>query len=304
VQAILTVLVAVAPPVLFLVWILRYDRTEPEPLGMVLGMVLTGCLSVIPAGILESLVLLMPVFDSEGIAGKALQSFLVVAPLEEALKLLMVMLFAWKSRHFNERNDGIVYTGAVAIGFALAENIFYVFQFGLGTGFARAVTAIPGHTFSGVLMGYFIGQARFAATLPRRNTLIVKGFITAWLLHGTYNTLALSGTEAALLVVPMTALYFVLGIRFLKKGRAISLARWRGEAPETPARTIRGRWKKILGRVLLGASGIAWLLILLGLAGGAAENTGEAAMAVAGLVMITAIPITAGVLLEMSSPRG
>lgn len=300
-ELLLTVILSVAPPVAFLVWILRYDRIEPEPLLFILRIMFFGALTVIPAALIEGLFLSLPLFQGEGLAAAALQSFLVIAPVEETVKLLAVFLFVWKSRNFNEPNDGIVYAGTVSIGFAMAENLFYVFENGLGIGIARALTAIPGHTFTGVIMGYFLGRARFASRQSLRNRSIASALLLPWVLHGAYDTFVLSGTAAALLVIPMVVLNFVLGIRYLKKGRASSAAQWGASPAEVAVSHRRPKtWKKVTARILLAVSGLFWLLVILGLLAG----TDDAADILAGTVILTVIPVTAGILLEISGRKG
>jgi len=112
-------LLALAPPIGFLIYILRFDRIEPEPTGFVARMLFLGVLSVVPAALIEGVFLDSSLFTGNGLVQAGLKSFLVIAPVEEAMKLLVVILFAWRSRSFNEPNDGIVYAGAVSIGFAM-----------------------------------------------------------------------------------------------------------------------------------------------------------------------------------------
>jgi len=288
-------------------WILRFDRIEPEPLRYILKMLFLGSLSVIPAAIAEGLILGLPLFQTEGIAGAAMQSFLVISPVEEVTKLFIVLLFVWRNRNFNEANDGIVYAGTVSIGFAMAENLLYVSGHGLAVGIARAVTSIPGHTFTGVIMGYFLGLARFAGSGSDRNRNMLMAVLVPWLLHGAYDTFVLSGTAAALLLIPMVILNFVLGIRYLKKGRELSRRKWGKTHPEPEkisARSGQGTWKKVTAGVLLAVSGLFWLLIITGIVLGLDQDPGRTGEILAGSVILTAIPITAGVMLGLSYRKG
>lgn len=301
-------LLALAPPAAFLVYILRHDRAEPEPPGFVVRMLLSGVVAVIPAAIAEGVLLESGLFPDGGLLRAGLQSFLVIAPAEELVKFLAVLLFAWKSRNFNEPNDGIVYSAAVSIGFAMAENLLYVLEHGLGTGIARALTAIPGHAFTGVLMGRCIGAARFSPRQGRRTGLLMAGLALAWFFHGLYDTFVLSGTGWALMVIPMVVLYFVLGIRFLRKGREGSIRRWGPDgtspAPAVPQATPRrAGFRRVSARVLLTLSGVFWLLIVAGVIHDILTGSGDSGYAVLGGVVITVIPITAGVLLEVSARR-
>ena len=218
--------VSMAPALAFLVLILALDRREPEPLALVLEVLGLGAASAVVAAVLELLLEGLPLFGVPGMAGAAAVAFLQVAPVEEACKLAVVLLFAWRKPSFNEENDGIVYTGAAAIGFALLENIIYVARFGLGTGAARAFSAIPLHVFTAVLVGLAVGRARFAASRVARGRLVLGGFALAWVVHGLYDLLALSGSALVLLLLPLLAGLAAFGILALKKGRRLSLARW------------------------------------------------------------------------------
>lgn len=300
-------LLALAPPIGFLIYILRFDRIEPEPMGFVASMLFLGFLSIVPAALIEGILLEGSLFTGDGLGQAGLRSFLVIAPVEETMKLLVVLLFVWKSRNFNEPNDGIVYAGAVSIGFAMAENVLYVLEHGFGTGIARALTAIPGHSFTGVLMGRYIGIARFAHPRGRRIAGVAAGLLLAWLLHGLYDTFVLSGTGWALMVLPMVVLYFVLGVRYLKKGRELSAQRWGATAVPAPpvphTKPRRAGFRRITARVLLSLSGVFWLLVIAGVIHDASAGAHDTGYALLGAGLITALPITIGVLLEVSARR-
>lgn len=218
--------VAVAPPLAFLGYVLSSDRYEREPAMMVLLTLLFGCVSAIPATFAERLLSLIPALQAGGFRGAALMSFVAISPVEEAAKLAVVMLFAWGNANFNEENDGIVYVTASAIGFALFENVLYVLSHGFMTGVARAVTSIPLHVFCGVVMGFFVGNARFARDRQTSAAFVALGFALAWLAHGVYDTFAMSGASISLLVIPLVAILFVAGSTLLAVGKRRSQTRW------------------------------------------------------------------------------
>lgn len=309
----LLVIIAILPPLAFMLYIYRLDRIEPEPYGLILKALALGAAAVIPAALIELSLGMIPVFALGGLAGAALKSFIVIAPVEEALKLAVVLLFIWKNRNFNEENDGIVYTGAAAIGFALLENILYVVQSGFGTGIMRAVTSIPLHTFTGVIMGYFVGIARFAPDAGTRTGAVWKGFITAYLIHAVYDTFVLSATAAALLIIPLVIALFVFGVIYLKKGAALSARRWSaspraaGSAPETApippaapsARQGNGVYKVVVSRILFALCGGFWALLAIAMA----EKSGGTADIIAGGIIITIVPVVIAIILEISHRR-
>jgi len=303
-------LVSVAPALAFLVVILALDRREPEPLALVLKVIGLGAASAVVAALVELAVQTIPLFGLPGLAGAAASAFVQVAPVEEACKLAVVLLFAWRKPAFNEENDGIVYAGASAIGFALLENVIYVATTGLGTGAVRAFSAIPLHVFTAVLAGLHLGHARFASTTASRNGLVLRGFALAWLVHGLYDTFAMSVSALALLLLPLLAGLATFGILVLREGRRLSLVRWGSEpavtavaarpaehVPDRPAAKPH-RWLPIVSRTLLAACVLFWALLAVGLL--STGTDAEPGSAVLGGVVLTIIPVSLGVLLEVA----
>ncbi len=311
--------VSAAPALAFLLLILRMDRQEPEPLGFVLRVVALGAASCLVAAVVERALDVLPIFHTPGLAGRAVFSFVEVAPIEELCKLLVVLLFVWGNPNFNEENDGVVYVGASAIGFALLENVLAVARNGLGTGLLRAFTSIPLHVFVGIVLGLNVGLARFSRTPERRDLRILWGFILAWFFHGAYDTFAMSGTGLVLLLLPLLAGLATIGVASLRRGRLLSLLRWRGfvRAPAPPhrrrpmggalRRPMGGAlrrphlWMPIISRTLLGACLFFWIVLAFGLAH--RKGRGVDLDAILGGILITLIPATIAVLLEVAHHR-
>ena len=155
-------IIAVLPAVVLMFVIHRYDKVEREPMGLVLAVMGLGMLTTIPAIIWELLgeKVLSMFFWEQSLPFVFLDTFFVVALAEECLKRLVVRCFVWRKRAFNYRFDAIVYCVAASLGFALLENILYVFQYGFGTGITRAILSVPGHCTFGIFMGFFIGDAK------------------------------------------------------------------------------------------------------------------------------------------------
>jgi|GEM_PF-195145 len=288
-QAIILFILAVVPGVLLLLFILYMDRREPEPVGYIILAVFLGAVSCIPAGIIELILGLIPVFNIP-ILGKLLFTFIVIAPVEELAKLGVVMLFIWKSKNFNEENDGIVYVGTSALGFAVFENIFYVLKGGIAIGLARAVTSVPLHCFTGIIMGYFVGLAKFSGSKDSMKKLIQKGFFIAYIIHAVYDGVIFTVPVLAIFAIPVIIVLLVIfGIKYLKTGRSLSLNRWDGDG-NAPASIVINRdklsryskdeleedsegrvyllpkkavWKFVVSIILLGFSALVWLLFIL-----------------------------------------
>ncbi len=312
-NTILLLVLALLPGIALLFFILFMDRNEKEPLGLVLKVILYGGISVAPAAFIEYFLGQIPL-DFTGPWGSAfIIAFLEVAWIEELCKLAVVLLFAWKNKEFNEENDGIVYVGSSAMGFAMMENIFYVFGFGFAVGFLRAITAMPLHCFTGVLMGYYIGMARMEQDLKTRRKLIFKGFILAFMLHGFYDAFLLTNTPAGLLVFPMVAGLFIFGYKFMKKGRRLSIERGHMlqviENAEDKAHILaishpeNQLWKIIISRSLLSLSIIFWIMTLVGIITKSDMVESEIPEVLMGGVLLSFLPILIGIMLEISYRR-
>ena len=235
----LQLVLALLPCALLMRLILFMDRNEREPLGLVMKILVMGAIAVIPAALIEQVVEVLPFMKAAGLKHAFFESFLCAAPIEELCKLMPVVLFAWNRPEFNEENDGIVYAGASALGFALLENIFFVLSKGLLVGLIRALSSIPLHCFTGVVMGYYAGKAKFAT--GRKLPLLLTGFGWVYFVHGLYDTLCLSGSSLVMLLLPMMVAVAWIGMAVLKKGRQLSLNRaMPGPAAEGAISNVQG----------------------------------------------------------------
>lgn len=180
---------ACAPGILILLWVQRRDRL-PEPPKVVWLTLLLGGLMSIPIIIVElglSLVLgLTGEVNSYGEA--AITAFVIAALVEEVGKFLVLWFYCARHSEFDEPMDGIVYGVAASMGFAIVENVMYVFvysQQSMGVAIVRAITAVPMHAFCGVIMGTCIGIAKFQA--GQRAVWIALGIGSAIAVHGLYD---------------------------------------------------------------------------------------------------------------------
>jgi RsiW-degrading membrane proteinase PrsW (M82 family) len=122
-------IIALAPVFIIAVYVYYRDKYEREPLGMLLKALLLGVLIPLPVIVLERFLSgIKP--DFPGAWPAFYDAFIVAAFSEELFKLLALYLLVWKSSHFNEKFDGIVYAVFISLGFAGVENILYVFQHG------------------------------------------------------------------------------------------------------------------------------------------------------------------------------
>ncbi len=179
-------LLAIAPIFVVIIYIYVKDKHEKEPKRLLLYNFLLGAVvSVVITTILYyAFDIVLPLPDQTSIFQQFLKAFLVVGLTEEFSKYVIVRYYAQRHTEFNEPFDGIIYAVMVSMGFAATENIFYVLEGGLHTAILRAFTAVPAHATFGILMGYYMGKAKFS---KHKIVLNLIGLLSAIICHGAYD---------------------------------------------------------------------------------------------------------------------
>jgi protease PrsW len=181
---VLILILAVLPGLLISYYIIWMDRFEREPRLHLLLSFLAGMLVTFPVLWVERLG--ATAWGYFGNIGATLAfAFIGISLVEEGAKLLILLLYPYSLRKFNEPMDGIVYSVMIGMGFATLENVWYAGSYGLETVLIRALTAVPAHGAFSIIMGYFVGLAKFSR--EKRASLIGKGFALTVLLHGAYD---------------------------------------------------------------------------------------------------------------------
>lgn len=204
------------------------DRRRPEPVWRMRLVVLVGMLSTLPVLFVEFG--LGHFGPAPGTIGDAVYaSYVVAAAPEELAKLCVILLVVWRDPAFDERMDGIVYAAHAGLGFALVENVGYLFgsediQAYWAIFVARALLAVPGHAIWAGLMGYYAARRRFDGKGPG----IVGGFALAWVLHGTYDAalsmMPLVSDELTVLLALVPVAIIVVGFFVLRHLARVALA--------------------------------------------------------------------------------
>ncbi|KAA5823611.1 PrsW family intramembrane metalloprotease [Algibacter amylolyticus] len=179
-------LVAIAPVFIIILYIYFKDKYEKEPRRLLLYNFLLGAVvSIIITSILYYVFdIVLPLTNKTSIFEQFIKAFFVVGLIEEFSKYIIIRYFAQSKKAFNEPFDGIVYAVMVSMGFAATENIFYVANGGFPTALARAFTAVPAHATFGIIMGYYMGKAKFSNNKVALNLI---GLFSAILFHGAYD---------------------------------------------------------------------------------------------------------------------
>ena len=171
------------PSILIGLFVYYKDKYEKEPLSLIFRAFLFGCLAVIPSIIIEQFFMFIQLdkFDI------FLFAFIGIALVEEGSKFFFLKKFLFPHKEFNEPFDGIIYAVMISLGFATVENFMYVFgsEDSFYVAFIRMFSAVPLHAACGVIMGYYVGEAKFEDN--RANLLLFMAVLVATALHAFYD---------------------------------------------------------------------------------------------------------------------
>lgn len=176
------ILLAILPPILIAYYIYQKDKYDREPKSLIIKSFLFGCLSVIPILIFEL------IFHQGLFPNLFIYMFCGIALIEEGMKYFFLKRYLFNNTEFNEPLDGIVYAVMISLGFATVENIMYVVgadDLGISVAILRMFSAIPLHAACGVIMGYYVGMAKFKK--DNYKYLLFKGLLLATFVHAIYN---------------------------------------------------------------------------------------------------------------------
>jgi protease PrsW len=199
---------AVLPCLLVCFLVFRLDKYDQEPIApLIVAFVLGGCMTY-PVVSIEKW-LFSAIATNPGVGELFLLTFVGIAFMEELAKYLCLRLAAYPFAFFNEPMDGIVYAVMVSMGFAAMENLAYADRFGYETLFMRAFTSVPAHLCFAIVMGYFVGKAKFSPEKVQTD-LLEKGFYGSVILHGIYDFLIMQKWFDWLVVLGASGLYICL----------------------------------------------------------------------------------------------
>src|SRR5690606_17463219 len=157
-------LLAIAPVLIIIFYIFIKDKYEKEPKRLLFYNFLLGAIVSIMITTLLYIVIdiPLPLKNHDSIFEQFIKAFFVVGLSEEFSKYIIIRYYSQPHEEYNEPFDGIVYAVMVSMGFAATENVMYVLQGGMEVAIIRAFTAVPAHATFAILMGYFMGKAKFS----------------------------------------------------------------------------------------------------------------------------------------------
>jgi len=196
----LGLMLALVPAAIWLTFVYRQDRVEPEPLGVVLFVFLLGGLLGYGLALpIEERLLGLHVWEHGSSMHAWVNAVAVTATLQTLCAYLAVRYSVYFTDEFDEPVDGIIYTVAAGLGVATVVNVDFLLTHDHVLPLAGA-TAIANNALIGVassvVLGYGMGRARFE---PEHAQRWMSGcFLGGVLMHGVFHELvAIAGTDQA-----------------------------------------------------------------------------------------------------------
>ncbi|MCQ6273855.1 intramembrane metalloprotease PrsW [Bacillus sp. V3B] len=206
----------IAPGLALLCYFYLKDQFGVEPISLVIRTFLFGSLLVFP------LMFIQYILETENIIHSSLgDAFFSTSLLEEFFKWFIVYYTAFLHFHFDEPYDGIVYGASVSLGFATMENIFYLIANGLEFAIGRALLPVSSHALFGVIMGYYLGKAKFSPNSKKKWLLL--SLLVPFLLHGIYDYILISQTNWIYIMLPFMIFLWWLGLKKVKEAHSLSV---------------------------------------------------------------------------------
>lgn len=201
-QQILLILPIVIPVLFWAIYHYHKDRHLPEPpLNLLLCFGLGLMAAGISKGLYASLEPLGLRFDAVALAadnplGLFAFSMLAIGPIEELAKMLPFLVIVIRLGAFDEPLDGIIYASFIGLGYALAENLYYLDLLSPLEAAARGFAAPVVHILFASIWAHWISRAWLARKPVFKPALY--GFSLAVFLHGLYDFLVLLHPVTAL----------------------------------------------------------------------------------------------------------
>ncbi|HWI48548.1 MAG TPA: glutamic-type intramembrane protease PrsW [Rummeliibacillus sp.] len=136
--------------------------------------------------------------------------------VEEFFKWFILMIAIYHHIEFDDPYDGILYGVSISLGFATVENILYILSFGVDTAFMRALMPVSSHALFGVVMGYYLGRAKFSKEDLSIQCRILALFAPL-ILHIIYNFIFTIEGKWTYIMIPFMLFLWWFALRKVKR---------------------------------------------------------------------------------------
>lgn len=214
---ILLLSVAIAPGLALFSYFYLRNQISAEPSRTLFHTFIYGAILTFPILFIQHVFEVEHIFQSMFIT-----NVLFTSLLEEFFKWLVLVMAIYQHVEFDDPYDGILYGASVSLGFATVENILYIFTFGLDTAFLRALLPVSSHAIFGVVMGYYLGRAKFALSESSKPLLFIA-LLAPLSLHMVYNGILSIKSISMYFMIPFMLFLWWLCLAKVKKAHLLTV---------------------------------------------------------------------------------
>jgi len=188
-----SILAAIIPMFLYLILLWRLDKNERESFKNIFKHFLWGAFGAISLGIIFSFIIenLIEFYVQQENQIQFIGA-VFIAPFVEEITKGIYLFKNVNGKHFDNITDGLVYGGAIGLGFGMTENLMYFVNYDetflqwVSLVFTRSVFSAVMHGIATATFGAFLAKAKFSVSKFRFIFPIV-GIALAMFFHFVWN---------------------------------------------------------------------------------------------------------------------
>ncbi|CAM3058688.1 glutamic-type intramembrane protease PrsW [Filibacter tadaridae] len=216
--------IAIAPGLALFSYFYLRKQIAKEPSHTLFHTFLFGAIMTFP------IMFIQHVFEEENIfSNYFFRNVVFTSGLEEFFKWFVLLITIFRHVEFEDAYDGILYGASVSLGFATVENIIYLLTFGTDTAFMRALLPVSSHALFGVVMGYYIGRAKFVEESKKKNYLFFA-LVAPYGLHFVYNGILAVQDLWLYLIIPFMLFLWWFSLTRVKYAHTLAMQQFRRRA--------------------------------------------------------------------------
>ncbi|MDA3860845.1 MAG: PrsW family intramembrane metalloprotease [Melioribacteraceae bacterium] len=189
---ILSIFGTIVPIAIYLFFLWKFDKNEPEPIKFVLYHFLYGATAAIVLGIIGSKIFSFPltlIFSEEA---NTILKIILVAPIIEEIAKASLLFKTINNKRIDNLTDGLIYGGAIGLGFGITENFLYFILFGnsletfIPLFIIRSSFSAVMHSLSTATVGGLMSLTKYSSQNKYTISTVV-GLLVAMLIHFAWN---------------------------------------------------------------------------------------------------------------------
>ncbi len=188
----ISIIAAISPMLIYLFFLWKFDKNEPEPIKFVLNHFFYGATVAIFLGIVGSKVFSFPLDFLFSEKTTTLLKVIMIAPIVEELAKASILFKTISNKNIDNLTDGLIYGGAIGLGFGMTENFLYFIAFSnsletlIPIIIMRTLFSAVMHTISTATVGGIMSLAKYSSD-NKFALSTISGLLIAMFIHFTWN---------------------------------------------------------------------------------------------------------------------